>query len=194
MKNQRGTKSAFARDILGRDESYVCKRLKKANFPVDEDGTIDFQEAKAWWDATIQTKHAPRRFRKDHGQGYDARSVHSREPENRLHDETGFNPPEVEFWLKVVEHSYPYMADQFGRVGIKPAKVWELLGTAFFLETCAVMRILGCPEDASLDDVVAYTPFTNKLREWPRSKELERWLVNELKKDEGEPFDPLPRN
>lgn len=63
MKQLRGTKSDFAR-LVGRDVSYVCKQLRKANLKIIN-GKIDLDEAKAWWITHIQGKHAPYKYQEN---------------------------------------------------------------------------------------------------------------------------------
>ena len=165
-------------EIMNVSKEAVYQATRKGRIHRLPNGKYDLEQAQIDWKRKTHSRWGGKRLPRDR-----------REPASPLHDERGSNPPEVNFWLKLVEQSYPHMADQFGRWGMRPAKVWNLLGMAFFLETCAVMRILEYPEDASLDDVFEYTPFTDKLRQCPHNRELEWWLVEQLKKDEGEELD-----
>ena len=69
-----------------------------------------------------------------------------------------------------------------GTVGSGRLGVYFLILFAF--------EILGIPDDAVLADSIKYRGLANKLRQCPRSPELEHWLVEELKKGDDEPLDP----
>lgn len=181
MKEVTGVQLA---EVMNVSKEAVYQATRKGRIHRLPNGKYDLDQAQVDWKRNTRARWGGKRTPRGH-----------QELENPLHDERVSNPPEVNFWLKVVEQSYPLMADEFGRHWkIQPAKAWKLLGTVFFLESCAAIKILGYPEDTSLDEMFEHKGPTNKLLQWPWSPGLELLPVNELRKVEGKERAPADWN
>ena len=75
MKKRWVTKKEFA-DIEGLSARYVWGQLQKANLQI-KNGKIDYDQAKCWWDATIQKKHRNKKYQlRDQGQNKRSEAPH----------------------------------------------------------------------------------------------------------------------